>query len=105
MRAGSIGKVLESKNSKFSKGDIVSGWAGVQQYSINNGKGFFKINPGNLDLPVFIGTLGMPGMTAYFGILEEYFGKKLGGYLLSEAIKKSFLLFEIILSLYSFSVY
>ena len=70
MRAGSIGKVLESKNSKFSKGDIVSGWAGVQQYSINNGKGFFKINPGNLDLPVFIGTLGMPGMTAYFGILE-----------------------------------
>ena len=70
MRAGSIGKVLESKNSKFSKGDIVSGWAGVQQYSINNGKGFFKISPGNIDLPVFLGTLGMPGMTAYFGLLD-----------------------------------
>ena len=70
MRAGAIGKIIESKNSKFSIGDIVSGGAGVQQYSINNGNGFFKINPGKLDLPVFIGTLGMPGMTAYFGILE-----------------------------------
>ena len=70
MRAGSIGKVIESNNSKFSEGDVVSGGSGVQQYSINDGKGFFKIYPGKLDLPVFIGTLGMPGMTAYFGILE-----------------------------------
>ena len=70
MRAGSIGKVIESNNPKFSKGDVVSGGSGVQQYSINDGVGFFKIYPGKLDLPVFIGTLGMPGMTAYFGILE-----------------------------------
>lgn len=70
MRAGSIGKVIESNNPKFSEGDVVSGGSGVQQYSINDGKGFFKIYPGKLDLPVFIGTLGMPGMTAYFGILE-----------------------------------
>ena len=70
MRAGSIGKVIESNNPKFSKGDVVSGGSGVQQYSINDGMGFFKIYPGKLDLPVFIGTLGMPGMTAYFGILE-----------------------------------
>lgn len=70
MRAGSIGKVIESNNPKFSEGDVVSGGSGVQQYSINDGMGFFKIYPGKLDLPVFIGTLGMPGMTAYFGILE-----------------------------------
>ncbi|HIF84411.1 MAG TPA: NADP-dependent oxidoreductase [Flavobacteriaceae bacterium] len=70
MRAGSIGKVIESNNPKFSEGDVVSGGSGVQQYSINDGKGFFKIYPGKLNLPVFIGTLGMPGMTAYFGILE-----------------------------------
>ena len=65
MRAGSIGKVIESNNPKFSEGDVVSGGSGVQQYSINDGVGFFKIYPGKLDLPVFIGTLGMPGMTAY----------------------------------------
>ena len=70
MRAGSIGKVIESNNPKFSEGDVVSGGSGVQKYSINDGMGFFKIYPGKLDLPVFIGTLGMPGMTAYFGILE-----------------------------------
>ena len=70
MRAGSIGKVIESNNPKFSEGDVVSGGSGVQQYSINDGVGFFKIYPGKLDLPVFIGTLGLPRMPAYFGILE-----------------------------------
>ncbi|KRO90318.1 MAG: NADP-dependent oxidoreductase [Cryomorphaceae bacterium BACL29 MAG-121220-bin8] len=70
MRAGTIGEVIESKNSKFKKGDILSGWGGVQQYSISDGKGYFKINPSQIPLQTYIGTLGMPGMTAYFGILE-----------------------------------
>ena len=43
---------------------------GVQQYSITNGKGYFKVPSSKIPLPTFIGTLGMPGMTAYFGILE-----------------------------------
>ena len=70
MRAGTIGEVIETKNSKFKKGDILSGWGGVQQYSISDGKGYFKINPSQIPLQTYIGTLGMPGMTAYFGILE-----------------------------------
>jgi len=70
MRAGSIGKVIESKNSKFKKNDIVFGWGGVQEFSISNGDGFHHINPENIPLPAFLGTLGMTGMTAYFGILE-----------------------------------
>jgi NADPH-dependent curcumin reductase CurA len=70
MRAGTIGEVIESKNSKFKKGDILSGWGGVQQYSISDGKGYFKVNPSQIPLQTYIGTLGMPGMTAYFGILE-----------------------------------
>ena len=71
MRAGTIGEVIKSKNSKFNEGDILSGWGGVQQYSISNGEGYFKVPTSQIPLPTYIGTLGMPGMTAYFGILEE----------------------------------
>lgn len=70
MRAGTIGEVIESKNTNFNKGDILSGWGGVQQYSISDGKGYFKVPSSKIPLPTYIGTLGMPGMTAYFGILE-----------------------------------
>lgn len=70
MRAASIGEVIASKNDQFSVGDFVSGSGGVQQYSLNNGKGWYKVDPSLAPLPTYIGTLGMPGMTAYFGILE-----------------------------------
>lgn len=70
MRAGSVGEVVESKNSKFAKGDFVSGWGGVQQYVVSDGSGWYKVDPKLAPLTTYIGTLGMPGMTAYFGILE-----------------------------------
>lgn len=70
MRAGSIGEVIDSKHEKFKTGDFVSGWGGVQQYSINDGKNWYKVDPSIAPLTTYIGTLGMPGMTAYFGILE-----------------------------------
>lgn len=70
MRAGSIGEVIASKNEKFAVGDFVSGWGGVQQYNVNDGKNWYKVDPSLAPLTTYIGTLGMPGMTAYFGILE-----------------------------------
>ncbi|MDX2301847.1 MAG: NADP-dependent oxidoreductase [Microscillaceae bacterium] len=70
MRAGSIGIVMESKHPDFKVGDCLTGWGGVQQYTVTNGKNWYKVNPQLAPMPVFIGTLGMPGMTAYFGILE-----------------------------------
>ena len=71
MRAGSIGKVIAtSGETKFQIGDFLSGWGGVQQYVISSGEGYFKVNPDKVPLSAYIGTLGMPGMTAYFGILE-----------------------------------
>jgi NADPH-dependent curcumin reductase CurA len=71
MRAGTIGEVIEAKNHpNFKKGDVLSGWGGVQQYSATDGKGYYKVDPTLASMPVYIGTLGMPGMTAYFGILE-----------------------------------
>ena len=70
MRAGSVGEVVESKHPDYQVGDFVSGWGGVQQYAATDGQNWYKVDPKLVPLPVYIGTLGMPGMTAYFGILE-----------------------------------
>ncbi len=70
MRAGAVGDVVASKHDKFAVGDCVSGLFGVQDYAISNGKGVNKVDPNAAPLPLYLGTLGMPGMTAYFGLLE-----------------------------------
>ena len=70
MRAGAAGIVVASKHPSFAVGDHVVGALGVQEYAISNGKGLTKVDPKVAPLPVYLGTLGMPGMTAYFGILE-----------------------------------
>ena len=70
MRAGGVGKIIKSKNQDFKEGDFVYGQTGVQQYAVTDGKGYHKIDPSLAPLPMYLGTLGMPGMTAYFGVLE-----------------------------------
>jgi NADPH-dependent curcumin reductase CurA len=70
MRAGGIGKVIESKHPKFSPGDFVSGALGVQEYATLDGKALSKVDPALAPLPVYLGALGMTGMTAYFGLLD-----------------------------------
>jgi NADPH-dependent curcumin reductase CurA len=70
MRAGGVGKVLTSKNPQFKEGDFVSGGFGVQQYALSDGKGVVKVDTRFAALPVYLSTLGMPGMTAYFGLLD-----------------------------------
>lgn len=70
MRAGAAGVVVASNNPAFAEGDHVVGALGVQDYAISNGKGLTKVDTRLAPFPVFLGTLGMPGMTAYFGILE-----------------------------------
>ena len=70
MRAIAVGRVIASKNPNFAVGDHVSGILGAQEYAISNGQGLSKIDPRLAPLPVFLGTLGMPGLTAYFGLLD-----------------------------------
>lgn len=70
MRAGGVGKVVESHHPRFKAGDYVSGMLGVQEYATVDGKGLTKVDPSLAPLPVFLGALGMPGMTAYFGLLD-----------------------------------
>ena len=70
MRALAVGRVTASKNPRFAVGDHVTGLLGVQEYAYSNGQGLTKVDPTLAPLPVYLGTLGMPGMTGYFGLLE-----------------------------------
>jgi hypothetical protein len=70
MRAGGAGRVIASRNPGFTIGDHVTGMFGVQEYAISSGKGVIKVDTRLAPLPVYLGTLGMPGMTAYFGLLD-----------------------------------
>jgi NADPH-dependent curcumin reductase CurA len=74
MRAGGIGRVVASKSPKFAVGDVVSGGTGVQEYwtgaADDKTAAFYKVDPKAAPLPKYLNALGMPGMTAYFGLLE-----------------------------------
>lgn len=70
MRAGAVGRVIASQHPEFSVGDHVSGSLGVQEYCVSDGRGVTKVDPAMAPLPVYLGTLGMSGMTAYFGLLD-----------------------------------
>jgi NADPH-dependent curcumin reductase CurA len=74
MRAGGIGRVVASKSPKFAVGDFVSGGTGVQEYwtgaAGDKTAAFYKVDPKAAPLPKYLNALGMPGMTAYFGLLE-----------------------------------
>lgn len=70
MRAGAVGEVLESNDDKFSVGDKVYGSFGVQQYAVCATQGVHKVDPELAPLERYLGVLGMPGMTAYFGLLK-----------------------------------
>ncbi|MGK0366065.1 MAG: NADPH-dependent curcumin reductase CurA [Saprospiraceae bacterium] len=70
MRAGTVSEVMESKNAKYKVGDILVGNAGVQEYIATDGRGYRSVDASLAPLPVFLGTLGMPGFTAYFGLMR-----------------------------------
>jgi hypothetical protein len=70
MRAGAVGRVIASKDAGFAVGDTVYGTLGVQEYAIVSAKSVTKVDPRLAPLPVYLGVLGMPGMTAYFGLLD-----------------------------------
>lgn len=70
MRSYSVGVVEASNHPKFEDGDTVTGILGVQRYAISDGKGILKVDVSKAPPERWIGGLGMPGMTAYFGLLD-----------------------------------
>jgi NADPH-dependent curcumin reductase len=70
MRAFAAGEVVASNDPDIAVGEHVGGLLGVQEYAVAHGKAVFKLDTTLAPLPVYLGTLGMPGVTAYFGLLD-----------------------------------
>ena len=75
MRAGGVGEVIESNNATFPVGTIVNAGLGVQEYCLINAAdmkraGVFAIDTSVAPAQKWLNALGMPGMTAYFGLLD-----------------------------------
>jgi NADPH:quinone reductase len=70
MGGGAVGKVLASRHPGFAEGEYVQGMYGWQQYALSNGRDTFKVNPALAPISTSLGVLGMPGLTAYFGLLD-----------------------------------
>ncbi len=77
MRCFGAGEIIQSNHPDYNVGEHVSGLLGAQQFSISDGKGLSKCDLGVGPLSWHLGIMGMPGMTAYFGLLEK--GKPVAG--------------------------
>lgn len=72
MRGLAVSEVLESKHPGFRAGDLVHGYSGWEDYTVSNGRGYFpttRVPPG-IPPNLALGTLGVTGMAAYFGVMD-----------------------------------
>ncbi|RLL47138.1 NADP-dependent oxidoreductase [Oceanobacillus piezotolerans] len=70
LTAGVVGRVIDSKNNEFQMGEIVEGRLNWADYSVTSGKGLRKVDPNLAPISTALGVVGMPGLTAYFGLLD-----------------------------------
>jgi len=70
MVGGAVGQVMRSRNSRFAEGDWVSGQLGWQTHAVASGGDLRKLDPGIAPVSTALGLLGMPGFTAYVGLID-----------------------------------
>ena len=70
MMGSNVSQVVKSNNPKFSAGDFVLGYGGWQDYAIAQGETLRKLDPSQVPISYALGITGMPGMTAYFALLD-----------------------------------
>jgi NADPH-dependent curcumin reductase CurA len=70
MVGGTVSEVLESRHPGFKTGDFVQGYDGWQSHALSSGAGVRKVDPAVAPISTALGVLGMPGMTAYVGLLD-----------------------------------
>ncbi|WP_087746182.1 MULTISPECIES: NADP-dependent oxidoreductase [unclassified Acidovorax] len=73
MIGGTVGEVAESKNPKFAVGDKVVGMGGWQEYSVVDGNAvgaLRKVDTTHVPLSHYLGAVGMPGVTAWYGLVK-----------------------------------
>jgi len=68
MLGGTAGEVVESRHSGFSAGDHVAGMLGWAEMGVAHGGALRKVNAGRAPLSAYLGVLGMPGVTAWYGL-------------------------------------
>jgi|SRR5580704_9802357 NADPH-dependent curcumin reductase len=70
MRAPAVGRVVASNSRAHPEGCWVTGLLGVQEYALSDGSGLLRIDPDRAPVSLYIGALGIPGLTAYFGMRD-----------------------------------
>jgi NADPH-dependent curcumin reductase CurA len=70
MPGAAVAFVVESEDPNFRSGDAVEGMLGWQEYAVAQGRELRKIDPGLAPISTALGVLGIPGLTAYFGLLD-----------------------------------
>ncbi|NIC00777.1 NADP-dependent oxidoreductase [Halobacterium sp. R2-5] len=70
MAGAVVGEVVESESDAYDAGDLVTGNGTWADYSVLDAGEVAPVDPSIADLPAYLGVLGMPGRTAYFGLLE-----------------------------------
>ncbi|MDP2369524.1 NADP-dependent oxidoreductase [Rhodoferax sp.] len=73
MGGGTVGEVVESRNPKFAVGDKVVGMGGWQQYSVVDALqpgALRKVDTTHVPLSAYLGAVGMPGVTAWYGLVK-----------------------------------
>ena len=70
MTAQTVGQVVASRHDRFAEGDIVLSGNGWQEYAVADARGVRKLDPAAAPISTALGVLGMPGMTAYVGLLD-----------------------------------
>ena len=68
MVGGTVGVVEASNLAGFAAGDTVVGMLGWQEYAVSDGTGMLKVDAHRAPMSAFLGPLGMPGVTAWFGL-------------------------------------
>ncbi len=68
MIGGTAGEVVESRHPEFAVGDKVVGYFGWQEYGLSDGRGLMKVDTSRIPLSAYLGAVGMPGVTAWYGL-------------------------------------
>jgi NADPH-dependent curcumin reductase len=68
MIGGTVGEVVESKNPAWRAGDKVVGMLGWQEFGTGDGAGLRKVDDTHIPLSAYLGAVGMPGVTAWYGL-------------------------------------
>ncbi|RWB10118.1 MAG: NADP-dependent oxidoreductase [Mesorhizobium sp.] len=69
MEGGTVARVMISRHPEFAEGDIVLSHSGWQSFALSDGVGLRKLDPAAAPITTALGVLGMPGFTAYAGLL------------------------------------